>query len=75
MVIFVTFIKIFVSIFQTKMDLETELPTDELSVETKEWLKDLGLHYTTLSELLEAGPCDKVCFCTGVFRKDLKDSL
>lgn len=34
---------------------------DELFFETKEWLKDLGLHYTTLSELLEAGPCEKVC--------------
>ncbi|ALC39624.1 CG4500, partial [Drosophila busckii] len=37
---------------KTKTDAETGLPLDELSVETIEWLQNLGLQQTNLSELL-----------------------
>lgn len=43
------------------MDAETGAPKDELNQEAKAWLKGIGLQYSTLSEIIRAGPCEKVC--------------
>lgn len=42
------------------MDPNTGAPKDELLDETKAWLSGLGVHYKTLSEIINAGPCPKV---------------
>lgn len=42
------------------MNPETGGPLDELHRDTLEFVKSLGLEYTTLSEILKAGPCPKV---------------
>lgn len=42
------------------MDVETGAPKDELFVETKEWLNNLGLDYTKLSQVISSGPCPEV---------------
>lgn len=42
------------------MDAETGAPKDELNQEAKAWLKGIGLQYSTLSEIIRAGPCEKV---------------
>lgn len=42
------------------MDPDTGTPQDELCVETKKWMKEIGLNYTTLSEVIAAGPCPRV---------------
>lgn len=47
-------------LFQTEMDANTGAPKDELNVETKAWLKELGLQYTKLTEVIAAGPCPTV---------------
>ena len=42
------------------MNAETGEPLDELHRETLDFVRSLGLEYTTLSEILKAGPCIKV---------------
>lgn len=42
------------------MNAETGAPKDELDVETKAWLKGIGLAYGKMSEVIAAGPCPKV---------------
>lgn len=49
------FLSILLSL-KTEMNMETGAYWDELHVDTLEWLKSLGLNYTKLSEILEAGP-------------------
>lgn len=45
---------------QTLVDNETGEPKDELQQETINWLANLDVKYTKLSEILAAGPCPKV---------------
>lgn len=45
---------------KTEMDAESGQPKDELLPETREWLRELGVDYRLLSEVLAAGPCPKV---------------
>lgn len=49
------FLTILISL-KTQMSHETGAPLDELAMETKKWLEPLGVEYTKLSEILEAGP-------------------
>lgn len=49
-------------LLQTEMDSDTGAPKDELAPETLSWFKTLGVEYKKLSEVIEAGPCPKVCF-------------
>ena len=42
------------------MDPDSGAPKDELHHETLDFVKSLGLNYTTLSEIIKAGPCPKV---------------
>lgn len=42
------------------MDVNSGAPLDLLSKETIMWLKDLGVTYSLLSEVIAAGPCPKV---------------
>lgn len=44
------------------MNPETGAPMDELHRDTLDLVKSLQLEYTTLSEILKAGPCAKVGF-------------
>lgn len=48
----------------------TGAPKDELFVETKEWMKNLGLDYTKLSQVIASGPCPEVVKAieTGILR-------
>jgi long-chain-fatty-acid--CoA ligase ACSBG len=45
---------------KTLMDSKTGMPQDELAIETLKWVEGLGLHYKTLSSILEAGPDPKI---------------
>lgn len=47
-------------VFQTEMDAETGAPKDELNVDAKAWLKEMGLSYGKMSDVIAAGPCPKV---------------
>lgn len=42
------------------MNPETGAPMDELHMDTLKLVKSLELEYTTLSEIIKAGPCPKV---------------
>jgi len=42
---------------KTEMDPETGGPLDELQFESLQWMQELNLNYTKLTEILEAGPC------------------
>ncbi|CAO1372257.1 unnamed protein product [Diamesa tonsa] len=41
---------------KTEMAADTGAPLDDLSLETIKWLEGMGLKYTKLSEILDAGP-------------------
>lgn len=45
---------------KTEVDDESGKPKDHLHIETKKWLKSLGLEYLKLSELLVDGPHEEV---------------
>ncbi|XP_055713765.1 very long-chain-fatty-acid--CoA ligase bubblegum [Phlebotomus papatasi] len=45
---------------KTEMDVDSGAPKDELHPETLNWFKPLGVDYTKLSQVHEAGPCPKV---------------
>lgn len=45
---------------KTDMDVESGAPKDELHPETISWLRNLDLHYTKLSQIIQAGPDPKV---------------
>lgn len=45
---------------KTDMDPETGAPRDSLHPETLKWMRELGVEYTRLSEILKAGPDAKV---------------
>lgn len=47
---------------KTDMDPDTGAPRDSLHPETLKWMRELGLEYTRLSEVLKAGPDSKVSF-------------
>lgn len=42
------------------MDKDTGAPLDELTHESLQWVKSLGVNHKTLTEILNAGPCPKV---------------
>lgn len=42
------------------MDRETGAPLDDLTHESSEWMKSLGVEHKTLTDILNAGPCPKV---------------
>lgn len=45
---------------KTEMHPDTGAPLDKLLPEALQWMKSIGVEYTTLSEILKAGPCPKV---------------
>lgn len=45
---------------KTDMDPDTGAPRDSLRPDTMKWLREMGLEYTRLSEVLKAGPDSKV---------------
>lgn len=45
---------------QTEVDRETGAPLDDLTHESSEWMKSLGVEHKTLTDILNAGPCPKV---------------
>lgn len=47
---------------KTEMDSDTGAPRDKLHPETIHWMRDLGLSYKKLSDVLKAGPDPKVCY-------------
>ncbi|XP_030376838.1 very long-chain-fatty-acid--CoA ligase bubblegum [Scaptodrosophila lebanonensis] len=53
------YLTVLVSI-KTEMDKETGAPLDELTHESSQWMKSLGVEHKTLSDILNAGPCPKV---------------
>lgn len=45
---------------KTEMNVDTGAPLDELSSDALVWMKEIGVEYKKLTEILAAGPCPKV---------------